>query len=79
MPTLTLAITEDLKKEMESLPELNWSEIAREAIAKKASEFKLFKAIVGKSKLTQKDAVAIGTKVSESIYRQYKKKLQEMN
>lgn len=48
MPTLTLAIPEDLKKEMASMPELNWSEIARKAISEKAAEFKLFKSITSK-------------------------------
>ena len=48
MPTLTLAVPKDLKKEMDSLPELNWSEIARKAISKKAAEFKLFKSITSK-------------------------------
>ena len=50
MPTLTLAIPDKLKKEMESLPELNWSEIARKAISEKASEFKLFRKAVSKSR-----------------------------
>ncbi|MBI2136088.1 hypothetical protein HYU06_03385 [Candidatus Woesearchaeota archaeon] len=78
MPTLTLAISADLKNEMDTMPELNWSEIAREAIAKKASEFKLFKAIVAKSKLKQEDAIVIGEKIKEDIYREYKKRLKEM-
>ena len=50
MPTLTLAIPDKLKKEMESLPELNWSEIARRAISEKASEFKLFRKAASKSR-----------------------------
>ena len=32
MVSLTLSIPEDLKKEMERFPEMNWSVIAREAI-----------------------------------------------
>ncbi len=77
MATLTLAIADDLKKEMELLPELNWSEIAREAITQKVAEYKLFKAIVAKSKLTQKDALELGKKVNEGIYKEYKKQLQQ--
>ena len=78
MPTLTLAIPKDLKEEMESLPELNWSEIARAAILEKINEYKIFKAIVAKSKLTQRDALQIGKKVNEGLYREYKKKLNGM-
>ena len=76
MPTLTLAIPFDLKKEMEHMPEINWSQIAREAIAKTAAEYKLFKAIVAKSKLQQKDAMALGSKVNDALYREYKRRLQ---
>jgi hypothetical protein len=74
MPTLTLAIPDELKKEMDELPELNWSEIARKAITEKAAEYKLFKSIVEKSKLTERDASHIGYKVSDSIYKEYKKR-----
>jgi len=76
MPTLTLAIPKDMKEEMEKLPELNWSEIARAAIAEKVAEFKLFKSIVSKSKLAEKDALAIGSKATEGLYKAYKKKLE---
>ena len=78
MPTLTLAIPEDLKKEMDSLPEMNWSEIARKAISERAAEFALFKSIVAKSKLSEKDALEIGHKVNEGLYKAYKKKFSEL-
>jgi|TARA_B100001971_G_scaffold182024_1_gene179097 hypothetical protein len=79
MPTLTLAVPKDLKAEMDSMPELNWSEIARTAISKKVTEYKLFKSIVAKSKLTEKDALDLGKKVNEGLYKAYKKKLRELN
>ncbi len=75
MPTLTLAIPEDLKREMDSLPELNWSEIARKAISEKAAEYKLFKSIVAKSKLSKDDALAVGEKVNEALRKAYQKKM----
>ena len=77
MPTLTLAVPADLKSAMDSLPELNWSEVARKAIAQKVAEYRLFKSIVAKSKLTEKDALEIGSKINEEMYREYKKKLGE--
>ncbi len=73
MPTLTLAIPNDLKEEMDSMPELNWSEIARKAISEKASEYKLFKSIVSKSKLTEKDALELGREVNKGLHERYKK------
>jgi hypothetical protein len=74
MPTLTLAIPEDLKQEMDSLPELNWSEVARKAIREKAAEYKLFKSIAAKSKLSGKDALEISTKINESLSKAYQKR-----
>lgn len=50
MPNMTLAIPEDLKKEMDMIPEINWSEVARKAIKEKAEEYKLFKNIQLQSK-----------------------------
>ena len=78
MPTLTLAVSEDLKHEIDELPEINWSEIARKAISEKAAEFKLFKSIVAKSKLSEKDAIELGSKVNEGVYKKYKKKFEEL-
>lgn len=77
MPTLTLAVPEELKSEMDSLPELNWSEIARRAISKEISEYKLFKSIVAKSKLTEKDALELGRKVNKSLHERYEKLYKE--
>jgi len=78
MPTLTLAVPEDLKNEMDSIPELNWSEIARKAISEKVAEYLLFKSIVSKSKLTEKDALKLGGKVNESLYKKYKKQFEKL-
>ena len=72
MPTLTLAVPEELKKEMDKLPELNWSEIARKAISERVAEYKLFKSIVSKSKLTEKDADELASKVKASMHRRLK-------
>lgn len=77
MPTLTLAVPAELKAEMDSMPELNWSEVARKAIAERVAEYRLFKSIVAKSKLTEKDALEIGGKINEEMYREYKKRLGE--
>ena len=73
MPTLTLAIPKELKSEMDSLPELNWSEVARSAISEKVKEYKLFKSISAKSKLTEEDALELGREVNKGLHKRYKK------
>jgi len=74
MPTITLSVPEDLKKEMDELEFINWSAVAREAIKEKVSELSLFKSIVSKSKLKEKDASKIADRISASMHKKYKEK-----
>ena len=77
MPTLTLAVPQEMKREMDHCPEMNWSEVAREAIRRKLAELALFKAIVGKSMLSEKEAeefsIKLGRKVNRSMHEKLKK------
>ncbi|MDD9954342.1 MAG: hypothetical protein OXR66_08480 [Candidatus Woesearchaeota archaeon] len=77
MPTLTLAIPEGLKEEMDSIPEMNWSEVARKAITDHAAKYKVFKAIVAKSNLSEKEALAVSEKMKASMYKKYKEMMKE--
>ena len=54
MPTITLSVPEDLKRDMEESRDINWSEVARAAIKGKVAQLKILKAISAKSKLTEK-------------------------
>jgi len=74
MPTITLSVPEDMKKEMDELEFINWSAVAREAIKEKICELSLFKEIVSKSKLKQKDASKIAESISASMHKKYKEK-----
>ena len=60
MVNMTLAIPEDLKKEMEKRPEIKWSEIARRAMADYAKKLAYVDSLARKSKLTEKDAQELG-------------------
>ncbi len=71
MPIITLSIPEDMKKEMEESKEINWSEVARVAIKTKLAQLKILKAIVAKSKLTEKDALDLGRKINKSLHERY--------
>lgn len=72
MPTITLSVPEDLKSEMDRSKEINWSEVAREAIRIKITQIKILKSISSKSQLTEKDALELGRKINESLHRRYK-------
>jgi Arc/MetJ-type ribon-helix-helix transcriptional regulator len=74
MPTITLAVPEDLKHEMDRSKFINWSEVAREAIRERVSQLRLLNSIAAKSKLTKKDALEIGRKIKESMHKRYQEK-----
>jgi len=68
MPTITLSVPDELKKDMEDSREINWSEVARVAIRSKIAQIKILKAISSKSKLTEKDALELGRKINKSLH-----------
>lgn len=72
MVNITLSVSEELKKKMEQFPEINWSEVARQAIKEKAVQLAVLKAIASKSKLTEKDASELGRKINKGLAKRYK-------
>ena len=71
MPTITLSVPEDLKKEMDKHKIINWSEVARAAIRERVSQLTILNAIASKSKLTEQDALEIGRKIKKSMWKKY--------
>ncbi len=71
MATMTLAMPDKLKREMAEFPEMNWSEVARQAIAKRVEALRIFKKFQSKSELTEKDALELGRKVNEGLAKRY--------
>ncbi len=67
MVNVTLTVPSDLKKKMDEFPEMNWSEIARQAINQKIRELILFRSITAKSKLTDENVKEIGDKIKVAI------------
>lgn len=73
MPTITLSVPEDLKREMDESPEMNWSEVARAAIRERVAQLSILRSIVAKSRLTEKDALELGRKINKSLHEHFKK------
>lgn len=71
MVSITLAVPGELKKEMDEHPELNWSEIARQAIRERILLLKKMDALLSRSKFTEKDALEIGEKVKAGIAKRH--------
>jgi hypothetical protein len=71
MANMTLAIPDDLKRQMDSRPELNWSEVARQAFAQKLKDMELFDKFTEKSTLTEKDAKKLGRELNKKMAKRY--------
>ena len=74
MVNITLSVSDDTKKEMGNFPEMNWSEIAREAIKKRIELLKKFREFTKDSKLTEEDAIELGRKLKKGRFERLKSK-----
>lgn len=71
MVSVTLRVTDEFKKMLDSLPWVNWSEIAREEVYQKLAEEKKLnrlKKLIAQSTFTEKDADELAKKVKKSMH-----------
>ena len=74
MPTITVRVDEDLKEEMNSHPEINWSEVTRQAITEKITrleQLERLERLASGSQATKDDVDEIATLVNETVAQQY--------
>ncbi len=71
MASLTLAIPADLRAEMKQFPEINWSEVARQAILQKTRQLKQLSRLFSKSTLTDQDALEIGKQIKRRVWKRH--------
>jgi len=71
MPTVTVNVDEDLKSQMEDHPEINWSEVARNAFEEKIGDLEMMERLSSDSELTEEDvdelAELIDTNVAQRL------------
>ncbi len=72
MPNMTLAIPEELKKKMDRFKEINWSEVARQAIQEKTALFEKMNRLLSKSELTESDIETHSAQIKKSVLRKHK-------
>ncbi len=76
MPNITLSIPEELKKQLDELPELNVSESMRRFLSEKVKRALLLKKLdkmLENSELTEEDCLKLGDKIKEGMWKRYKK------
>ena len=73
MVSITLSVPNELKHDMESFVDINWSAVAREAIKHKIHLLKKFREFTKDSTMTEDDAIELGRKVNEAVAKNYRK------
>jgi len=71
MVTMTLAVPKELKSEMETFKEINWSEVARQAFKQKIRDLKILQKFKSDSELTEEDAIKLGREVNKKLAKRY--------
>ena len=71
MTNLTLSIPDDLKAKMVRFPEINWSEVARQAIQEKTRVLEQMQQVFSRSTLTDQDALKIGREIKRRMWKKY--------
>ena len=73
MTNLTLAVPDEIKKKMDSFPEMNWSEVARQAFLQKIEDMEILRKFKEKSRLTESDVLRLSKKVSKEASNKLRK------
>jgi hypothetical protein len=66
MANITVSVDDDLKKRMENHPEINWSEVTRQAIEEKIEALEVMDELTSESELTESDVREIADRINES-------------
>jgi hypothetical protein len=75
MANMTLSLPDEFKQKMDKFAWLNWSEIAREAFAKRIRQLEIlekFDKDFERSELSDEDAVKLGRKLREDMLKKPK-------
>jgi len=65
MPTITVNVDDELKNRMDGHPEINWSEVTRQAIQEKIETLEVMDELTSASELTESDVADIADRINE--------------
>jgi len=71
MSSLTLAIPTELREKMNQFPEINWSEVARQAILQKTRQLGQLNQLLSKSTLTEQETIEIGRQIKRRVWKRH--------
>lgn len=70
MPNVTISVDDSLKAQMDDHPEINWSEVARQAIREKIHDLEVMEQLVEGSELTQEDVEELADQIDRAVTKQ---------
>ncbi|MCU4752359.1 hypothetical protein OB919_10230 [Halobacteria archaeon AArc-curdl1] len=65
MPSITVNVDDDLKERMKKHPEINWSEVTRQAVQEKIETLEMMDELASESELTERDVQEIANGINE--------------
>ncbi len=74
MTNVTVVVPSELKTDMDSFEEINWSAVARKAFAEKVRLLRKMGSLLENSELTEEDAVKLGRKIKKGMWEKHYKK-----
>ncbi len=72
MANLTLSFPDDLYEEMKKYPEIRWSEVARQALAKKLTDLRRLDTLLRDSELRDSHIDELGKKVRQGVWKKHR-------
>ena len=72
MPNMTLSIPTDLKAKMDRFKEINWSEVARQAIFQKTLLLDKMNQLMSSSSIAEPDTLYEGRKIRNKVSKKHK-------
>ena len=73
MSNITLAIPDDLKAKMARFPEINWSEVARQAISGKMQVLEQMQRMLSHSSFVRENTVQYGREIKQRVARKHRR------
>jgi hypothetical protein len=71
MVNMTITVPNEMKNDLDLFPEINWSEVARQAFREKIEDLKFLIEYKKNSDLTEEDAILLGRNVNRSLHKRY--------
>ena len=75
MVNMTISVSPELKNRLAKHPEMNWSEVARQAWEEKMAKLELLNELTKNSKATDKDIMEISRKINAKVARWHEKRM----